>query len=79
MRPGTLLNLTSEVALQTQVRSRPLLPSQRPDRRVIQLQPGCPALLREQGQNPTNDNSAVLASFQVGSCYTDVVSAMQSW
>ena len=51
--------------LQTKVHSKPLLASQRPDRRVIQIQQGCPVLLREQGQNPTNDNSAVLATFQV--------------
>ncbi|KAK9834702.1 hypothetical protein WJX74_008107 [Apatococcus lobatus] len=57
---------TLQSMLETTVHSKPLLVSQRPDRRVIQIQQGCPALLREHGQNPTNDNSAVLASFQVG-------------
>lgn len=47
------------------VRAKPLLPSQQPEKRVVALQRGRPALLSLPGPNPANENSAALVYFQV--------------
>ena len=47
------------------VRAKPLLPSQQPEKRVVALQRGRPALLSLPGPNPANENSASLVYFQV--------------
>eukprot|EP00884_Botryococcus_braunii_P023676 jgi/Botrbrau1/9993/Bobra.0012s0082.1 len=44
----------------------PLLPSERPEARVLQLPQGQPVLFEEAGTNPANDNSALIVFFQVG-------------
>lgn len=47
------------------MRACPLFPSQRPERRVIRLRPGAPALLAQPVPNEANANSAVVLAFQV--------------
>ncbi|GAB4818102.1 hypothetical protein N2152v2_005148 [Parachlorella kessleri] len=68
-------NITSESAaafakgleeqLSQRCKSRPPLPSQAPEARVVRLRPGAPALLSLPGPNPANDNSAVVVAFQL--------------
>ena len=50
--------------LQGALGARPLLPSQRPEKRVVALRPGSQALLAQPGPNPANENSAVLVYYQ---------------
>ena len=50
--------------LQGSLGTQPLLPSQRPEKRVVALQPGSQALLAQPGPNPANENSAVLVYYQ---------------
>lgn len=42
-----------------------LLPSERPDLRVVQLPEGQPVLFEEAGSNPANENSAICLFLQV--------------
>lgn len=47
--------------------ARPLFASQRPEKRVLRLRPGAPALLAQPVPNEANANSAVVLTFQVRS------------
>ncbi len=51
--------------LQERRRAQPLLPSQRPSKRVVALRRGSEALLALPAPNPANENSAVLVYYQV--------------
>ena len=50
--------------LQGSLGTQPLLPSQRPEKRVVALRPGSQALFAQPGPNPANENSAVLVYYQ---------------
>ena len=54
-----------ELPMQDTMRANPLFPSQRPERRVVRLRPGAPALLAQPVPNEANANSAVVLAFQV--------------
>ncbi|BDA50691.1 Insulin-degrading enzyme [Coccomyxa sp. Obi] len=61
-------HLTSVVEglLKERLRARPLFSSQRPQKRVLRLAAGAPALLSVPAPNEENDNSAVVLTYQVG-------------
>ncbi|EIE20423.1 hypothetical protein COCSUDRAFT_30601 [Coccomyxa subellipsoidea C-169] len=60
------LTAVVESLLTEQVRARPLFPSQRPEKRVVRLPAGKPALLSVPAPNDANENSAVVLTYQVG-------------
>lgn len=53
------------VAVQEQLKGRPLFPNQLPELRVVQLPIGPPLLYAAPGPNPDNKNSAVMLLYQV--------------
>ncbi len=53
------------VYLQEKLHVRPLFPSQRPQKRVLRLGAGAPALLSIPAPNEENDNSAIVLTYQV--------------
>lgn len=55
--------------LQEKLHAKPLFASQRPEKRVIRLPAGAPALLSVPGPNEANDNSAVVLIYQVKTRY----------
>ena len=52
--------------LQEGMRARPPFPSQQPEKRVLRLAAGRPALLPVPAPNQDNANSAVVLAFQAG-------------
>lgn len=53
-------------AMQDELHAKPLFPSQRGEGRIVKLQPGTSALFTQPGSNPSNDNSSIVLTYQVG-------------
>lgn len=52
--------------MQDELHAKPLFPSQHGEGRIIRLEPGTSALWALPGLNPTNDNSSIVLTYQVG-------------
>ncbi|KAL0046282.1 hypothetical protein WJX82_008028 [Trebouxia sp. C0006] len=55
-----------EQLLKDELHAKPLFPSQRGEGRIVKLQPGTSALFTQPGSNPSNDNSSIVLTYQVG-------------
>ena len=53
-------------AMQDELHAKPLFPSQRGEGRIVKLQQGTSALFTQPGPNPSNDNSSIVLTYQVG-------------
>ncbi len=52
--------------MQDELHAKPLFPSQRGEGRIVKLQQGTSALFTQPGSNPSNDNSSIVLTYQVG-------------
>ncbi|KAL0019017.1 hypothetical protein WJX77_001203 [Trebouxia sp. C0004] len=55
-----------EQLLKDELHAKPLFPSQHGEGRIVKLQPGMSALFTQPGPNPSNDNSSIVLTYQVG-------------
>lgn len=54
--------------MQERLGTKPLLPSQHPERRVAALRRGSEALVSQPGPNHANENSSAIVYYQVQAC-----------